>query len=107
MAVLETINELASTEGDLHNYILNNVGGVIGFYQAAGQKVAAGKAYIQVDKSATVKGFIALPGFEDETAINEIVNGQSFNGKWYNLAGQRVNKAHKGIFIVNGKKVVK
>lgn len=25
----------------------------------------------------------------------------------YNLAGQRVNKAQKGIYIINGKKVLK
>ena len=44
---------------------------------------------------------------EDETGIHEMVNGTSVNGKWYNLSGQRVNRAQKGIFIVNGKKVVK
>lgn len=109
----DTVPTIEPSNSNLHNFILNKIDGVIGFYQAAGKMVEAGKAYIQVDYSKVpinvdeVKGFIALPGFEDETAVNEIVNGQSINGKWYNLAGQRVNKAQKGIFIVNGKKVVK
>ena len=99
---------VTSEDGTLRNYILNKVGDVLGFYRAAGQVVATDKAYIQIDEAnGNVKGFIALPGFEDETGIHEMVNGTSVNGKWYNLSGQRVNRAQKGIFIVNGKKVAK
>ena len=38
----------------------------------------------------------------------EIINGQTTvnNGAIFNLQGQRVNKAQKGVFIQNGKKVV-
>jgi len=97
---------VATDDGTNYNYILNNVGGKLGFYKAAGKIVANDKAYISIpqSESAAVKGFIALPGFEDETGIHEMVNGTSVNGKWYNLS---VNRAQKGIFIVNGKKVVK
>lgn len=42
---------------------------------------------------------------DDPTAITEIVNGISLNGKCYNLAGQRLTKMQKGINIVNGKKI--
>ena len=48
-------------------------------------------------------------GFDDETdGIRQIENGQLTieNAEIYNLSGQRVNKAQKGIYIVNGKKVV-
>jgi len=87
VAVSSEIAELVSTDGTKHNYILNKVGGVLGFYKAAKQTVAAGKAYIQIDEAnGNVKGFIALPGFEDETGIHEMVNGTSVNGKWYNLS---------------------
>ena len=41
-----------------------------------------------------------------ETAISEINGAAAENGAIYNLAGQRVNKAQKGVFIVNGKKVI-
>jgi len=41
----------------------------------------------------------------DPNSINTIENGAD-NGAIYNLQGQRVNKAQKGVFIQNGKKVV-
>ena len=61
------------------------------------------KAYME-KPSNDVKGFAF--NFGDADAIEEIVNGQSSNGKWYNLAGQRVEKATRGLYIVGGKKVV-
>ena len=94
-----------SVDGDLHNYILNNVGGVLGFYQAANQIVATNRAYIQIDEGTPVKGFIALPGFGDETAV-EAVKAETEDGVIFNLAGQRVSKLQRGINIINGKKVV-
>ena len=39
------------------------------------------------------------------TAINSISAEQTKSGVIYNVAGQRVSKAQKGIFIVDGKKV--
>jgi hypothetical protein len=42
----------------------------------------------------------------DVTSIDAIDNGQFATDAIYNLSGQRVNKAQKGIYIVNGKKVV-
>jgi hypothetical protein len=46
---------------------------------------------------------IVLPG-NDATAIKAIEAEK--NGEVYNLAGQRVVKAQKGLYIMNGKKVV-
>jgi hypothetical protein len=39
------------------------------------------------------------------TAINSISADQTKSGVIYNIAGQRVSKATKGIFIIDGKKV--
>ena len=58
-------------------------------------------------------GFVADDGngakelvFEsDATCIKSIENGAD-NGAVFNLQGQRVNKAQKGVYIQNGKKVV-
>ncbi|MBQ7494907.1 MAG: hypothetical protein IJT75_03975, partial [Bacteroidaceae bacterium] len=75
-------------------------------YKSAGStSINAFRAYIHLanpNTSAEVKLFI--DGLA--TRISEI-NGAVENGAVYNLAGQRVNKAQKGIFIQNGKKVVK
>lgn len=85
------------------NYILNNVSG-IGFYLAAGQTVAKNRAYLHV---ATGGGAPALAiVFDNEaTGINNLkvaANGDAI----YNLNGQRVEKAQKGLYIIGGKKVV-
>ncbi len=53
-----------------------------------------------------VKAFVL--DFGDATGINTIANSQQpmANGPIYNLAGQRLSKAQKGIYIINGKKVL-
>ena len=40
------------------------------------------------------------------TGISSVSNEQQLDGAVYNLAGQKVLKAQKGLYIVNGKKVV-
>ncbi|MBO7068945.1 MAG: discoidin domain-containing protein [Bacteroidaceae bacterium] len=76
----------------------------VGFYEAESGTIAAGKAYLKV--SSDVKGFIFKFAGDDATGINAIDNGElAGNAAIYNLAGQRVSKAQKGIYIVNGKKI--
>jgi hypothetical protein len=73
-------------------------------YKSEGGTTLKGtRAYIDAKNApAGVKLFIG--GIE--TAISEINGEAAENGAIYNLAGQRVNKAQKGVFIVNGKKVI-
>ena len=79
---------------------------------------AAGKI-AKAGASATMKGFRAyfdLPAgatarlaiYDDATGITTILDAKelSNDGKIYNLNGQRVENARKGLYIVNGKKVV-
>ena len=62
------------------------------------------RGYIQVTPaSSPVRGY-TVDG--EETAIEDIEIVQMENGSVYNLNGQRVEKAQKGLYIVNGKKVV-
>ena len=78
----------------------------VGFYPVGdGVKIPAGKAYLYTG-SSPVKGFTFV--FDDDATAVEMVNGQSsmVNGPIYNLAGQRLNKAQKGINIIGGKKMV-
>lgn len=99
---------VASEDGNLHNYILNNVGGVVGFYKAAGKTVATNRAYIQIDEKRTpVKGFIALPGSDEETGIETMRDGENEKmSAIFDLSGRRVAKPTRGLYIVNGKKVL-
>ena len=81
----------------------------VGFYwmneTGAAFTNGAHKAYLKLAKGngAAVKGF----AFNDlETAIQE-VEANTACGALYDLSGRKVNKAQKGIYIINGKKVVK
>ena len=89
-----------------YNYVLSTKSGVVGFYQANDNVVPANKAYLQ---SATDHARIAI-GFEDETTgINSVQgSGLKVNGSEavYNLQGQRVAQPGKGLYIMNGKKVI-
>ena len=90
-----------NVEGDGTIYVLANKGGKAGFYKLGdGVKVPAGKGYLKV--SAGAPDFI---GFDGTTGI-ETVKTTKANGEYYNLAGQRVAQPTKGLYIVNGKKVV-
>ena len=62
------------------------------------------RAFLKV-KSAEVKAELFIDGVA--TAIESINgNGAQPAGAIYNLAGQRVQKAQRGLYIVNGKKIV-
>ena len=78
-------------------------------YKSAGTtSIKAFRAYIDATEEETpVKFFIGGQAFDYETAVNGIEAAPAQNSAIYNIAGQRVSKAQKGIFIVNGKKVVK
>ena len=103
---VETDIESLATETDGHtNYILNNVDGVIGFYKAAGNSVAAGKAYLQVPTTAANAKSLKIV-FGDTTGISEINNTAKADGAYYSISGVRVANPTKGLYIQNGKKVI-
>ena len=87
--------------GDGTIYVLANKNSVPGFYKLAeGEVVPAGKAYLKITASAPE--FI---GFGGTTGIDN-VKAVEAKGEYFNLAGQRVAQPTKGLYIVNGKKVV-
>ena len=78
------------------------------FYKlASGTKVLAGKAYLQVPSESPAPEFF---GFGDGTTGITMVQGEGFmvNGSdnYYDLQGRRVAQPTKGLYIVNGKKVI-
>ena len=81
----------------------------IGFWWGAADgaafNLAANKAYLAVPKNVEAReGW----WFDSETTGIKMVENaaSSINGEVYNLAGQRVAQPAKGLYIVNGKKVV-
>ena len=77
-----------------------------------GFALAANRAYLKVSKetAASARGFNLFNDEDETTGIHSIENGKLTmeNGAWYTLGGQKMNgkPATKGIYIINGKKVV-
>jgi hypothetical protein len=98
-------NDLKGTaeplEANGSQYVLASKDGVVGFYQATGT-IPAGKAYIE-KAGAGVKGFF----FGGADGIAEVETGNDSDAAIFDLSGRRVVKAQKGIYIINGKKVLK
>jgi hypothetical protein len=73
---------------------------------ASGGSIAAGKAYLQLPYSAGARDLSVV--FEDEaTAISSVQQSQNMmQNECFDLQGRRVAQPTKGLYIVNGKKVV-
>lgn len=101
----------ADTEAPVGSYVLQNIDDKVGFYQvAAGQQptVKANRAYLTVAVPNAKVFYFTAEDAEEATGIENVnVNGNVNDGAVYNMAGQKVNKAVKGIYIINGKKVLK
>lgn len=102
-----TSTALDCTDATGENYVLGfdeDNGNRIGFYHVANASfpLKANRAYMTIG-GGSAKGFAIS---FDETAVTSLKDGQTKDNAIFNLAGQRVNKANKGIYIVGGKKVV-
>lgn len=88
------------------SYILwANASNPIGFYEANNSKVAANRAYLTADGAGVRALTIDFSG--EETGVNAIGNGQlTMDNAVYDLSGRRVSRPTKGLYIMNGKKVV-
>ena len=95
---------VATSADGKYNWILSKKSGVVGFYRANGNNVAKNRAYLQ---TVAAEARINL-NFDDEdaTAIEAVKTQNVENGQYFNLAGQRVAQPTKGLYIVNGKKVI-
>lgn len=89
-------------------YVLQDNDGKVGFYLVAtGEEptIKAGKAYLQLSGNEAKALFLEGDGATGITEMAETATDG--DAEVYNLAGQRVSKAAKGIYIVGGKKVLK
>ena len=66
--------------------------------------IEVGKAYLEFNGTVEAAAFNLDLG--ETTGISAIENAQMTDGNVYNLNGQRVAQPTKGLYIVNGKKVV-
>ena len=85
-------------------FVLANKSKGVGFYRWVGGPLGAGRVYLP---AVTSSNAIEYLGFgDDATGIHSIDNGQLTIDNVYDLSGRRVAQPSKGLYIINGKKVV-
>ncbi len=101
---------VATTVGDYTNMILNNVSGNVGFYFANDKIVAANRAYLHFATTLAPAAAARMTMiFEDDdvTGVNEVRSQkEDVRSEWFDLQGRKVAQPAKGLYIVNGRKVV-
>jgi hypothetical protein len=99
-------NDLKGTTEDItadgSQYVLAKKDDVVGFYQATEGTIAAGKAYL----TGIAAGVKAVT-FGNATSLTPTLSEEREPAAVYDLSGRRVQKATKGLYIINGKKVLK
>lgn len=97
---------ISQTDGGNTNFVLND--GVFKKVSASNNTLAAGKAYLQLPIASSAREISFI--FDDETTgISATLydKGQMTNDiAIYNLNGQRVAQPTKGMYIINGNKVI-
>ena len=115
-ASVDGTNKLVQGDNAAHNWVEGTAEHYVlvtddpyepGFYRANNNTVASTKAFLDLTGLAPAHSFTLDLGEGDVTGIANVnVEKDTMNGAFYNLAGQRVAQPTKGLYIVNGKKVV-
>ena len=108
---LEGVYDPEGKDNDGYFYVLNYKAATgVGFYKLADdKKLGYGKAYLSYDSSSAPElDYLEFNyGNGNTTGVNE-VRGQKEESRsqYYDLQGRRFSQPTKGLYIVNGKKVV-
>lgn len=99
--------ELTGVDNSERVRIFSTKDGVAGFYKPNSNitSLAANKAYVMAPAK---EGALALNFGGNVTGINSVSDNAVMpnNVEIYDLAGRRVNHAVKGVYVVNGKKII-
>ena len=116
-AVILPGNKLSGTGNESYHvnanesYCFTVKDGQVGFYNAIAGNYDPYKAFLKTSDVSTggeVREFLGINfGGSETTGIEYLRNGLPANGQYYNLQGQPVSKPQKGVYILNGKKVLK
>ena len=95
-------NELQVSDADTGNgvFVLANKENGVGFYKWTGGKLGAGRVYLNVP--STSRSFIS---WGEATGISNLTE-QKTAETFYDLQGRRVAHPQKGLYIMDGRKVV-
>lgn len=88
-------------------YIVANGDNGVGFYPVqTGTSIPAGKGYIEVTANSAKGRFLSFGIGGGTNGISDVKAATAETGEIYNLNGQRVAAPAKGLYIMNGKKVI-
>ena len=113
--------EIDKSDGYYTNYILAKKNGNVGFYPLSGKgTLKPYSAYLQLKKAPSSRGLVL--NFSDDETTTGVVHTEITEGlarrpagesqstemadAIYDLQGRRIEKPKKGLYIVNGKKVL-
>ena len=105
-----TGEKIYQTDGSKTNFILTTNNGESAtpkFYKVNdnGNTVAVGKAYLQLE-GTLARTYDYFCFGDDATGIDTINKSQLTSGNYFDLQGRKVTSPTKGLYIVDGKKVV-
>ncbi len=107
-----TDNQLQTATSDMsgadHNiYVLNKKNGVVGFYKlSATGKLDKGKAYITIEGNGSAP-MLSMSEDPDATTIEKLpADACQYQKSYYTLDGRCVERPTKGVYVVNGKKII-
>lgn len=96
-------------DGGHYNYILQKEDDNVVFKMAKedGAYMPAGRAYLSTTVNAGAEARLSIVFDDETTGIRNLTPALSEGeGAMFDLQGRRVNKAQKGLYIMNGKKMV-
>ena len=103
--VLSGVDAVAAQASGYTYYVLSCENSTLGFYKYnSGNTLGAHKAYLAVP-AADARGFFLFG--DDATGVQELENTEVADMEsCYNLLGSKVVKPNRGLYILNGKKVI-
>lgn len=103
-------NTFEANDIDTYYYfgLINGASLTFGTFNPNTVAIPANKAYLKVAKSNFSSGARLSFSFDEDTTTGITNNKRETisNNRYYNLNGQRVDNPTKGMYIVNGKKVI-
>lgn len=107
VGVLENTN-VTQDRADYDNYVLGSLNGAVGFYLANGVTLEGGKAYLSVPSSLGGGAKMFSVSFSDDgqDGIISVDADGAGSADVYNLQGIKVDTPNKGLYIINGRKVL-
>lgn len=103
--VLEGVDVATAVDANYKYYVLSNENSTLGFYRYTGATLGANKAFIKTNATGAPEFFTFNDG--TTTSLRETVSmSDARQQTYFDLQGRRVVQPTKGMYIVNGKKVV-